>query len=174
MNLKRFLTLASVAALTLTPAVARADTYLSPMVGISFGLDADDAVAGYGGIITILGRGYGLEVEALFTPDFYDGVNVTTISGNYIAGGDARAGGTKPFGSVGVTLLRTGAEGFDGENKLALNLAGGIVSLFTDNVGLRAELRYFRRIAGESDIPFVPVADNYDFFRAGFGLVLRF
>lgn len=165
---------AALAALMVTPAIAAADTYVSPIVSVVFGGDTDDSKVGFGGTVTFMGNGMGLEVEVAHTPDFFEGLNVTTYSVGYVAGGDAGAGGIKPFGVAGVTLMRASVDGFDAENKFAINLGAGIVALFNETVGIRAEIRYFRRVE-DDEAGLVPLEDEiFDYFRAGFGVVFRF
>ena len=121
-----------------------------------------------------MGRGYGLEVDVAHTADFFEGINITTYSAGYIAGGDANTGGWKPFGVAGITLMRAAADGFDAENKFAFNLAGGAVGLVNETVGWRAEIRYFRRLE-DDEAGFIPLEDEvFDYFRAAFGVVFRF
>ncbi|MGE0704125.1 MAG: outer membrane beta-barrel protein [Vicinamibacterales bacterium] len=163
---------AAVAALFLAPATASADTFVSPFVGVVFGGETDDTRPNFGAQVTLMGRGLGLELEAAHTPDFFEGLSITTYSANYVAGGDATAGGWKPFGSVGVTLMRASGDG-ESQNKFAVNLGGGIVALFTDAIGIRGEIRYFRRLQDDEEGLF-PRPDVFDYWRAAGGLVFRF
>ncbi len=165
---------ATLAVPVLLASPAAAQTYVSPVVTIAFGGNADGATVGFGGTATFTRRGMGVEIEAAHTPDFFEGLNITTYSIGYVAGGDANAGGIKPFGVAGVTLMRASADGVDAENKFAINLGGGLVALFNQTIGVRGEIRYFRRL--EDDEPgLVPLEDSiFDYWRAGVGVVFRF
>jgi hypothetical protein len=41
-------------------------------------------------------------------------------------------------------------------------------------VGVRGDLRYYRALQGPSDNGVIPIASNFDFFRAVVGLSLYF
>ena len=141
------------------PATAHADIYVVPFAGITFGGDTTKPKPVYGASVALMRRscGCGLEVEAGVAPSFLENggakTRITTLSASYIAGGDVLGRGWKPYGLVGLTLLRSRIENLpDGsENDLALNLAAGISTLFNRRVGLRSEIRYFRR--GVKPIP---------------------
>jgi hypothetical protein len=44
----------------------------------------------------------------------------------------------------------------------------------TDHVGIRGDLRYLRRLERQSDIGIIPIASNFDFWRATVGVNFRF
>jgi opacity protein-like surface antigen len=99
-------------------------------------------------------------------------MGITTYSASYVAGGDATAGGWKPFGAVGVSLMRASVTD-DTENKFAFNLGGGIVALFSERLGVRGEVRYFRRLEDDEE-GLIPVPDVFDYWKVAGGVVLRF
>lgn len=183
MNLKSSLVLcAALAGLTLSPAVARADTFVTPFVGVAFGGDADDTALTYGGSLMLMGRGAGLEIELGYSPEFFgegSGINIMTLMANYVAGGDLRSTGSKPYALVGIGVIRSDVEGIGNlvggtENKIGMNLGVGFVSLFNRTFGVRGDIRYFRQVQGASDTPLIPVADRFDFWRAVVGATFRF
>jgi opacity protein-like surface antigen len=167
-------------ATALAPAAAAADTYVSPFVGVTFGRDAPVTRPTFGGAVTFMGRGIGLEVEVGHTPDFFGDegpeADITTIGASYVAGGDQRGAGVKPYALVGLALLRTSVGDIQNgtENKVALNLGAGLVGFFNATIGLRGEIRYFRGLQGQSDTPLIPVASNFDFWRAIAAVSFRF
>jgi hypothetical protein len=183
MNAKSSLLLcAALAGLTLSPAVARADTFVTPFVGVAFGGDAEDTALTYGGALMFMGRGAGLEIELGYSPEFFgegSGINIMTLMANYVAGGDLRSTGSKPYALVGVGLIRSDVEAIGNlaggtENKIGMNLGVGMVSLFNRTFGVRGDIRYFRRVQGPSGTPLIPIADHFDFWRAVVGATFRF
>jgi opacity protein-like surface antigen len=168
--------------ITLCPAVARADTFVTPFVGVAFGGDAEDTQLTYGGALTVMGRGAGLEVELGYSPEFFgegSGIDIMTLMANYVAGGDVRSTGSAPYALVGIGLIRTDVEAVGNlvggtENKVGFNLGVGLVSLFNRTFGVRGDIRYFRQVQAASEAPLVPVGDRLDFWRAVVGATLRF
>jgi hypothetical protein len=174
---------AALVAFLIYPAAAHADTFVSPFVGISFGGDVPDPTLTYGGAILLMGRGAGVEIEVGHTPDFSGGAGaktqVTTVSASYVAGGDLRGRGVKPYILAGLGLIRTHTESIGSvvggtENEFAVTLAAGLVGLVNRVVGGRGEIRYFRRIQGQSETPLIPIANYFDFWRAVAGVTFRF
>lgn len=173
---------AALALLVLSPTAARADTFVTPFVGVAFGGDTEEAALTYGGSLMFMGRGAGLEIELGYTPEFFgegSGVNIMTLMANYVAGGDLRSNGNKPYALVGIGLIRSDVESIGdlvggSENKIGLNLGVGMVSLFNRTFGVRGDIRYFRRLQGPSDTPLIPVADHFDFWRGVVGVTFRF
>ena len=181
MNTKSSVVLCAAAvALTLMPAVAQADTFVSPFVGVAFGGDMDKAKPTFGGSLVLMGRGAGLELEVGLTPSLSDDeaakASLTTLGVSYVAGGDVRGRSTKPYAVAGLVLLRTKVEDVDHgtENNVALNLGAGLIALFNDTIGVRGDVRYFRQLKAPSDTPLIPVADKFDFWRAIAAVSFRF
>jgi hypothetical protein len=164
------------AALVLTPGSARADILATPFIGITFAGDTSGTPITFGGSGMFMARGYGLEIEAAFTPEIFEHgpeTDLLTLSANYVAGADLRGRGLKPYGVVGVGLIRT-IVGDDHDDQFGLNVGAGLVGLFNPVVGLRGDIRYFRSVQGASDIPIIPLADNFDFWRGSIGVTFRF
>jgi len=78
--------------------------------------------------------------------------NLTTIMGNLIIGapiGGQSGPGIRPYATAGIGVIRSNitANTFFNElntNDFGYNLGGGVMGFFSDNVGLRGDLRYFR------------------------------
>lgn len=167
------------------PAPARADTYLSPFVGLTFGGDATERAPVYGASLAILGYSAGLEVEYAQSPDFFgDGsggadTSVTTLFASFQVGGNPMGQGVKPYVLTGAGLIRTAVSGAGlvedvDYNDFGLTIGAGVVALFSSRVGLRGDLRYFRRLERQSDNGILPIASNFDFFRATAAASFRF
>ncbi len=177
------LTMALIAGGMFIPSAARADILVSPFVGVTFGGDAKAHKETVGGAVTFVGRSIGLEVEYGQTNDFFGsdqpGTDVKNLSASFVAGADLRGRGVKPYFLAGAGLLRTGVKGTAlvqdvHYNNFAIDLALGLNALVSQHVGLRGEVRYFRRLERASDNGVIPIASNFDFFRGIVGLDVHF
>jgi hypothetical protein len=59
-------------------------------------------------------------------------------------------------------------------NNFAILLGAGANVLVSDHLGFRGDIRYFRRLERQSDVGILPIASNFDFWRATVGLQLHF
>jgi opacity protein-like surface antigen len=168
--------------LAASSAVARADTLITPFVGVTFGGDAKVHRPAFGTGVTFVGRSLGLEVELARVNKFFGSstsADVTTLTAAVVGGADVRGRGFKPYFLTGAGLMRTGVSlGTLASNasysNFALLLGGGANILATDHVGLRADLRYYRRLERQSGLGVIPIASNFDFWRATVGLDFYF
>lgn len=135
----------------------------------------------------------GFEADFGSTPNFFQNVtgsgnfefgdsNVTTLMGNLVLAapvGGTSGKGFRPYGSAGVGLLRTNVSATGlfndlSQNELGFNVGGGAYAFFTDRVGLRADVRYFRALEkgndGGSDLDL----SNLRFWRGTLGVTFRF
>ena len=187
---------------------ASADWLLTPYLGVTFGGGADFGDVGsfddnferkvtYGVNATWMGAGIiGFEVDLGTTPNFFANTsgpgdfdwgdsNVTTLMGNLIVGapiGGQSGVGVRPYGSVGIGLLRTNVSSTGllndlSTNDLGFNAGAGVHVFFNDNVGVRGDIRYFRGLESNDsndtvlgDLGF----DNFDFWRSTVGVTFRF
>ena len=165
----------------------------------SFDGDADfeDALekrVTFGAALGWMGNGIiGFEADFGWTPNFFENTigdddfdfgdsNVTSLMGNLVVGvpiGGQTGPGIRPYASGGIGLLRTQIDGGDffddlSRNDLGVNVGGGVHGFFTDNIGIRGDIRYFRSLeddeAGEFDIGLA----DFDFWRATVGVTFRF
>lgn len=151
----------------------------------------------FGGSLAWMGAGvFGLEVDYHLAPNFYqitDGGNdiealdfdssVQTLMGNVILGvpiGGTSGAGIRPYAAGGIGLMRTSLSGVDdlfdnlSSNELGLNVGGGILAFFGDNVGVRGDLRYFRGLTQGNDDGEDLDLEDFDFWRATVGVTFRF
>ena len=173
--------LAGVLATTVLPSTAAADIVIAPLGGINFGGDASDKPFTFGGGVTFVGRSIGLEVEATRTNDFFgsDSADVTLLTAALVGSADLPGTGIKPYFLSGAGLLRTNAAFSQilddtSYNNFAIMIGGGLNAYFTDNLGLRADIRYYRRLESKSDVGILPIASNFDFWRASLAFNIRF
>ena len=168
-------------------APASAQTMLTPYAGATFAEDAPDQQFTTGASLTFMGRVAGFEVDFGYAPDFYnqsddfelvgDG-NVTTLMGNLVIG--PWAGQIRPYGVIGLGLLRTQIDESDlfdevSTNDFGFNVGFGVLGMVSDRVGLRGDVRYFRSLQDPETDDDVDVAvGNFDFWRATGGVTFRF
>jgi opacity protein-like surface antigen len=179
------------AALVLTlgfaPAAADAQTFLIPYGGATFGEDAPTEKFTTGASLTFLGDVAGFELDLGYTPDFFDQSdefelvgdgNVMTLMGNLLVG--PRAGQVRPYGAVGLGLIRTQIDETDlfdeiSTNDFGFNVGFGVIGLLSDRVGVRGDVRYFRSLQDPEADDDVDVAiGKFDFWRATGGVSFRF
>ena len=166
---------------------ARADWLLTPFLGVTFGGDTPNEQVNYGLSFAFLGGGvFGVEFDAAITPNFFDSgnpsvplddSNVSTVMGNLML---SVPGPVRPYASGGVGLVRIGATSvgnvFDvDDNSFGFNVGGGIMGQFSEHVGVRGDVRYFRSVqdsnAGDDlDLDL----GGFDFWRGSLGVIFRF
>lgn len=152
----------------------------------------------YGASLGWMGAGaIGFEVDFGYAPNFFetltgdddgfdfaDDSNVTTLMANILVGapiGGQSGPGIRPFGVAGVGLIRTSVTAVDDffdevdTSDFGFNLGAGIIGFFTDNVGIRGDVRYFRAFADdEVDDDLDLGISDFDFWRATVGVTFRF
>lgn len=197
--MKRLILSVATAAICLTPSTASADWILTPFIGASFaaGTDVDDAefdtlIDGskmtYGGTFTYLGGGVlGFEVDFGYSPEFFEGddddldfidsSNYSSLMANVVL--SAPAGAFRPYATAGVGLINTSIDDVDDifeldRNALGFNAGGGIMAFFTDRVGMRGDVRYFRQMSEADDDEIDFDLGAFRFWRGTVGLSFRF
>jgi opacity protein-like surface antigen len=86
--------------------------------------------------------------------------------------------GIRPYAVGGIGILKEKIDEADDlfdvdDNSWGFNLGGGIVGFFTDNIGLRGDVRYFRSLnRGDDELDFD--LGELDFWRATVGVTFRF
>jgi opacity protein-like surface antigen len=149
----------------------------------------------FGASLGWMGNGIvGFEVDFGYSPNFFantigDGdfefgdSNATTLMGNFLVGapiGGQTGGGVRPYASGGVGLIRTNISGGDffddlTTNDFGMNVGAGLHGFFTDHIGMRGDVRYFRSFqdhdpTGDFDLGL----GSFDFWRASVGVTFRF
>ena len=172
------------------PAQARADWFFTPYVGANVGGDTEKNTVNFGGSLGFMGAGvFGFEIDFGYSPNFFDndevtsiGGNVTTLMGNVIIGipiGGQTGGGVRPYVSGGAGLIRSKLDDVDDffdltENSFGINAGGGVMIFFSDNIGIRGDMRYFRSLKKDSSDSLDLSLGSFDFWRASAGVTFRF
>jgi hypothetical protein len=171
------------------PIEARAETYLSPFVGTIFGSGSGNGKVAVGIDAGWLAAGiFGFEADFGYVPDFFGDAgslgsnSVMDLMGNLIVkapGGGTRGPGFHPYLTVGAGLLRTKLDGLAGgasftDNQVGMNAGVGGTGYFSDHVGIRGDVRYFRNLTDESSANNLDVEfGGFHFWRASVGIVWR-
>ena len=149
----------------------------------------------FGASLGWMGSGvFGFEFDLGFAPNFFENTggegdfefgesNVTTVMGSLLLGvplGGQRGPGLRPYGVAGVGLIRSHIDGpgdlFEVDaDHWGMNVGGGIIAFFGDNIGLRGDLRYFRALEDdEPDDEFDVALSDFRFWRGSAGITFRF
>ncbi len=189
----RFLSSAVPASLLLvmTAAPARADWLITPYLGTAFGGDTSSQHVTYGASAAWMSHGIvGVEFDGSIAPDLLDeddGVilgiadsNVTTLMGSLVIGAPLGAPGVRPYAVAGAGLIRSRVSDADDifdidENSFGINVGGGVHAFVRENIGIRADVRYFRGVRDTDTSDDVDLElGSFDFWRASVGATFRF
>lgn len=181
-------------ALVLAPMQARADGFVSPWIGTSFGAGSvfdNNGRTTFGVTAGAMGAGIvGGEVDFGYNPSFFGNKSdfgdntVINLMGNLIVGvpiGGTHGAGVRPYVTGGVGLLRSQIDGgtfFDVQshnNMFGWNAGAGVMGYFAQHVGLRGDVRYMRSFEDtNTGITTIDLNGNQlKFWRASIGVVLR-
>ena len=186
------------------PSRASADWMFTPFIGTSFGGSANVSGGGsgsdassdfkkklnYGASLAGMGNGvFGFELDFGYAPNFFadatatnlgfvgDG-NVTTLMGNMIIG--ASGGPIRPYVTGGIGLIKSKLDspsdlfkGIDSTD-FGFDAGGGLMCFFSQNVGLRGDVRLFRSF-NNVDLSSVDFKlGDFKFWRGSVGLTFKF
>jgi opacity protein-like surface antigen len=184
------------------PSKASADWLFTPFIGSTFGGSANlggqdqdfkdefERKLNYGASLAAMGAGgIGFEIDFGYSPNFFgladdsafnltgDG-NVTTLTGNLLIG--ASSGRVRPYVVGGVGLIRSKVDNptqfFDkvSTNDFGLDAGAGIIGLFSENVGLRGDIRFFRSLQDNNPDSFDLSLGSFKFWRGTVGITFKF
>jgi opacity protein-like surface antigen len=147
----------------------------------------------YGASLMATGAGpFGFEVDFGYSPNFFENSvsasgfeftndsNVTTLMGNLVIG--SNKGGVRPYVVGGVGLIRTNVDDIGNlfdvntKNDFGLDVGGGVMGFFSNNVGIRGDIRYFRGFRGTSDSDSLTglTISDFKFWRGSVGVSFKF
>jgi hypothetical protein len=187
-------------ALALAPATARADWLLTPNIGTTFGGDADMGLTWGASLAWMPGGLFGAEVDLQFTdlggPDAFTDLgfdsdvfdsSARSVMGNVIFGipfGGTTGAGFRPYAVAGLGWMALNLSDNledidilpDDTRAFAVDVGAGVAGFFTDNVGIRGDIRWYHGFVDDDNI-ILPELDDFrdtDFWRATGGVTFRF
>jgi len=151
--------------------------------------------ADFGASLAWMGAGiFGVEFDFGYSPNFFKETtgdvnlgfsdsNVTTFMGNIVVGapiGGTSGKGIRPYASGGVGLIRARIDDVDDffdttSNDWGLNAGAGVHMFFSDKVGVRGDVRYFRSLKDDDTGNGVDFSlGSFDYWRGSVGVSFRF
>lgn len=172
-------------------AAARAQGFVSPLVGYDFGGDAScpaitgctDKKLNAGVALGSLGTLLGFEEEFAYAKDFFGDApglssSVLTLMSNVMLA--PRIGPVRPYGLVGLGLMKTHVEFTPSSllttdnNSVGWDVGGGLIAMVSPHLGVRGDIRYFHSFQDLNVAGFAVGNLKLDFGRASAALVLTF
>jgi opacity protein-like surface antigen len=174
---------------TATP--ARAQGFISPLIGLDFGGDAQcpnltgcqdkkvNASVSFGAMGNLLG----FEEEIAYAPDFFGSAaglssSVLTVMSNVMV--VPKCGPVRPYVEGGIGLIKTHVDltttsvFTTSNNGLGWDVGGGVMGFIGDHVGLRGDLRYVHAFKDLTVLGFTLSNAKLNYGRASVGVVLKF
>jgi opacity protein-like surface antigen len=170
---------------------ARAQGFISPLIGYDFGGDASCPQISncqakrmnYGVALGKMGPILGFEEEFAYAKDFF-GTAPTLNSSVFTAMSNVmvvpRVGPVRPYLLGGLGLIKSHAEFTpvslltSDTNSFGWDMGGGVIALATPNLGVRGDIRYFHAFQDANFIGFTVQNPKLDFGRASIALVIAF
>ena len=170
---------------------ARAQTFISPLIGANFGgTSGCPAITGCTDqqrtISLSVGRFgsiFAAETEVAYTPDFFGDApelssNVLTLMGNVMLA--PKVGPVRPYLLAGAGMMKTRFE-LRASNLLALNdtalgyaVGGGMFVMLGEHFGLRGDVRYFHSFPDVTIVGITLPSEKLNYSRIGGAIVLQF
>jgi opacity protein-like surface antigen len=149
----------------------------------------------FGGSLAWMGAGIvGVEFDLGWSPNFFEittgdedfdfgDSNLTTMMVNAIVGipvGGQTGPGLRPYVAGGVGLVRSSISptviftDLDSSD-FGINVGGGVTGFFSDNVGIRGDVRYFRSLQDNEPEGFLDLGlSSFHWWRGTVGVTFRF
>jgi opacity protein-like surface antigen len=170
---------------------ARAQAFVSPLIGYNFGGDSScpnitncqDKHSNYGVSLGVMGAVLGFEEEFGYTKDFFGSSpsyasSVFTLMTNVML--VPNIGPIRPYGLAGLGLIKTHVEATPASlltsdnNNFGWDVGGGLMVLFGGHLGVRGDIRYFHSFQ-DLNLPLVTFANQrVNYGRAGIALMVTF
>ena len=191
--MKRSLFLALVLALPLAlPSQARAEGFISPLIGFNFGGDAncpsvqgcEDKRMNFGVALGAAGSIFGFEEEFAYARDFFGSAptlksSVITVMSNVMLA--PKIGPVRPYLATGVGLIKTHVDLTTtsilttDNNNFGWDIGGGLHVTVAPHIGVRGDIRYFHTFQDLGPMGFSLGANQkLDFGRAAAALDFTF
>lgn len=172
---------------------------VSGCIGDQCGVSASDKFEhkiDYGVSLATMGAGIaGFELDLGYSPNFFatntasnntfrftNTSNAVTVMGNLILGAPVGGHGAsiRPYAVGGVGLIRTNVQDFEQtfsvntKNDFGFDLGAGVMGFFTDAIGLRGDVRYFRSFTGSSSNVTGLGLSSFRYWRGSVGVSFKF
>jgi hypothetical protein len=182
--------------ITLCTAVpARAQGFISPMIGYDFSGDSgcpnlstlincEDKKINISVSFGAIGKVVGFEEEIAYAPSFFGSSpalssSMLTVMSNFMIA--PKIGPVQPYVAAGVGLIKshvdltTASLLTTDNNAFGWDVGGGVIGFVSQHVGLRGDVRYFHAFSELSLLGLtVGEATKVDFGRASAGVIFRF
>jgi hypothetical protein len=171
-------------------AEARAQGFISPLIGFDYGgdsgcptaSDCEDKNSNIGVAFGSLGA-IGYEAEFAYARNFFGespdtSSSVLTFMNNLMVA--PKIGAFRPYVLFGVGLIKTRVEFTTGgllefdNNNFGWDFGGGLMVFFGDHIGIRGDLRRFKSFQQDSILGFPLGDDKLSFNRAAAAVVFAF
>jgi opacity protein-like surface antigen len=169
---------------------ARADGFISPLIGFNFGGDSgcptiancDDKRMNFGVGVGSMGNVLGFEAEFAYANEFFGDAptyssSVATVMANAMI--VPNLGPVRPYGTIGLGLIKANVDTTPDSllssenNDIGWNIGGGVFIFFGPHVGVRGDVRYFHSFE-DLDVLGLTLSDTkLDFGRASGAFVLK-
>lgn len=172
-------------------APARAQGFISPLIGADFGGDAQcpglancqDKKINASVSVGAMGDVLGFEEEIAYAPDFFGNAaglssSMLTLMSNVML--VPKLGPVRPYVEGGIGLIKTHVDltttsvFTTSNNGLGWDVGGGVMGFIGGHVGLRGDLRYFHAFQDLAVLGFTLSNSKINYGRASVGLVLKF
>jgi opacity protein-like surface antigen len=157
--------------------------------------DEFEQKAMFGASLGYMGAGIiGFEVDFGYSPNFFQNTvgsgnfefgdsNLTTLMGNLVIGvpiGGQSGPGFRPYAVGGVGIIKSSIGGANDlfnvdSTDFGINVGAGAIFFFSDKVGLRGDVRYFRSLQDVEPIDDFNIGlADFHFWRGTVGVTIRF
>ena len=173
------------------PTSARAQGFVSPLIGYDFGGDSgcpeitgcEDKKLNVGVGLGTLGSFFGAELDISYARDFFGSApsyssSVLTVMGDVLVG--PRLGPAQPYFAVGLGLIKSHID-FDvaslletDNNDFGWNIGGGLMIFPAEHFGVRGDIRHFHAFQDLGVLGIPLGSTKLDFSRASGAVVFRF
>lgn len=174
-----------------TSSQARAQGFISPLVGFNFGgvsgcpqvRDCENQQRNLSLSLGKFGSIFAAETEVAYSPKFFGDAaglssNVLTVMGNVMLA--PKAGPVRPYLLAGTGLMKTRFELRTtsllamNDNSLGYVVGGGVFAFFGDHFGVRGDVRYYHSFPDVTFLGITLPSEKLNFSRIGAGVVLQF
>ena len=188
----RRLSVAAAMLLTLTiPSLARADGFISPLIGFNFAGDAncpnvngcEDKRLNFGVGLGAMNAVLGFEEEFAYARDFFGTApglksSVFTLMSNVMVA--PKVGPVRPYFLAGLGLIKTHVDFTTAtllstdNNNFGWDIGGGVMITVVPHVAVRGDIRYFHSFQDMGFVGFTLSGSKLDFGRAAAALTFTF